>query len=43
MHAGFTCQLLQWQKRRQLQSPARVRMYRIAPHHKNTPLLLVRL
>lgn len=38
---GFTCQLLQWQKRRK-QPPGRARMYRMAPHHQHAPLLLVR-
>jgi hypothetical protein len=39
--AGFTCQLLQWQKRRQLQGPTTTRMYRIAPHRPQAPLTLV--
>ncbi|GAX85233.1 hypothetical protein CEUSTIGMA_g12653.t1 [Chlamydomonas eustigma] len=38
---GFTCQLLQWQKRRQLQAPARVRLYRMVPHHTQAPWILV--
>ncbi|KAL6749820.1 protein-tyrosine phosphatase-like protein [Haematococcus lacustris] len=37
---GFTCQLLQWQKRRNA-PPARTRMYRIASHSQHAPLLLV--
>lgn len=37
---GFTCQLLQWQKRRNA-PPARTRMYRISPHCAHAPLLLV--
>ena len=37
---GFTCQLLQWQKRRNA-PPARMRMYRMAPHCLHAPLLLV--
>lgn len=38
---GFTCQLLQWQKRRQPQAPSKIRMYRIAPHSKLSPGTLV--
>ncbi|KAI8466485.1 MAG: hypothetical protein J3K34DRAFT_524485 [Monoraphidium minutum] len=37
---GFTCQLLQWQKRRS-RPPSRVRVYRIAPHTPDSPLYLV--
>ena len=37
---GFTCQLLQWQKRRHA-PPTRLRLYRIAPHCQRAPLLLV--
>ncbi|KAF5830094.1 protein-tyrosine phosphatase-like protein, partial [Dunaliella salina] len=37
---GFTCQLLQWQKRCNA-PPARMRMYRMAPHCQHAPLLLV--
>lgn len=40
--AGFTCQLLQWQKRRALNAPARIRLYRMAPHCPQAPLILVR-
>eukprot|EP00873_Tetraselmis_striata_P019780 jgi/Tetstr1/440044/TSEL_028403.t1 len=36
---GFTCQLLQWHKRRHMESFARV--YRIAPHSHADPLYLV--
>ncbi|KAG1662414.1 hypothetical protein FOA52_012347 [Chlamydomonas sp. UWO 241] len=38
---GFTCQLLQWQKRRQLPAPMRTRLYRLAPHTPSTPTTLV--
>lgn len=37
---GFTCQLLQWQKRRK-HPPTHLRMYRIAPHTQEDPLYLV--
>ena len=37
---GFTCQLLQWQKRR-ARPPARARLYRVAPHAPEAPLYLV--
>mmetsp|Transcript_7479 Transcript_7479/g.16214 ORF Transcript_7479/g.16214 Transcript_7479/m.16214 type:complete len:611 (+) Transcript_7479:177-2009(+) len=37
---GFTCQLLQWQKRRQ-QAVPRTRLYRIAAHCQHAPTLLV--
>ena len=40
--AGFCCQLLQWQKRRQPKSLARVRLYRVAPHCQYAPMQLVR-
>lgn len=38
---GFTCQLLQWQKRRQPHAAVRTRMYRVAPHCKQAPGILV--
>lgn len=37
---GFTCQLMQWQKRR-VTAPTRPRFYRIAPHSPQAPLYLV--
>ena len=37
---GFTCQLLQWQKRR-TQPPQAGRMYRMASHCVQAPLYLV--
>ncbi len=37
---GFTCQLLQWQKRRK-SPPAKSRLYRMGPHCQHAPLLLV--
>jgi dual specificity MAP kinase phosphatase len=37
---GFTCQLLQWQKRRG-GPPAPARVYRIAPHSQADPMYLV--
>lgn len=36
---GFTCQLLQWQKRRGAAPPV-PRLYRIAPHSQADPLYL---
>lgn len=39
---GFTCQLLQWQKRKS-QQLTRMRMYRMVPHCQHAPTLLVSL
>lgn len=38
---GFTCQLLQWQKARNIGAPLRTRLYCIAPHCQMSPLMLL--